>query len=238
MIHVGRKKFWSDVSASQTKDGYAILLDDRDLRTPAKAPLKVPTEAMAGLIVAEWQQLTDEIDPGRLPVTRIANAAIDKVTPQFQQVADMLSAYGATDLLCYRASDPAGLVERQQTLWQPWLDWAADELGAPLEIGVGVMHVEQPPASLQRLRTAVNTFDAFQLSAFHDLVTLSGSLVLALAVSRNMLAANEAWALSRLDEIWQSELWGTDDEAEAMAAIKAEAFLRAADVLKALEGTR
>jgi chaperone required for assembly of F1-ATPase len=162
-----------------------------------------------------------------MPFTRTSNSAIDSVARQFDAVADMLSAYGDSDLLCYRATGPDDLVARQAAGWNPLLDWAATVLQAPLRITAGVMHVDQPPASLSALDAAVRRLSPFQLAAFHDLVALSGSLVLALAVTRGRLTADAAWTLSRIDETWQAEVWGTDEEAAERTAFKLAEFLRA-----------
>jgi chaperone required for assembly of F1-ATPase len=171
-----------------------------------------------------------------MPMTRFANSAIDKVTPQFAEVAEMLAAYGETDLLCHRADTPAELVARQAAIWDPALDWAADHLGARLIPTIGVMHRDQDPAALSRLRDLTHAFDAYELAAFHDLVSLSGSLVLGFAVVHGFGTAEAIWNASRLDETWQEEQWGVDDEAAAHAAVKRQAFLDAARVV-ALLGT-
>jgi chaperone required for assembly of F1-ATPase len=162
-----------------------------------------------------------------MPFTRTANSAIDTVTPQFETVAAMLAAYGETDLLCYRATGPAALIDRQAAAWDPLLDWAATALQAPLHATSGVMHIDQPTTSLATLGSAVRALSPFQLAAFHDLVAISGSLVLALAVTRGRLTADQAWTLSRLDEDWQIEEWGTDEEAAEIAALKHGALLQA-----------
>ena len=145
-----------------------------------------------------------------------------------------IAAYGDTDLICYRATEPEGLRERQAEAWDPLLAWSAEALGAPLTQVVGLMPQDQPPASLAALRAAVAREDAFGLVALHDLVTLSGSLVIGLAVARGAIAADDAWALSRVDEAWQAELWGDDAEAEAAAALRRTDFLRAAELQQML----
>jgi chaperone required for assembly of F1-ATPase len=178
-------------------------------------------------VAAEWQAQTGTVNPATMPFTRTANSAIDTVVPQHQAVVDMLAAYGGTDLLCYRATGPAELVARQAAAWDPLLDWSATALGAPLRTTAGVMHVDQPPASLVTLTAAVDALSDFQLAAFHDLVAISGSLVLALAVTRDRLTVEEAWALSRIDEAWQIEQWGDDEEAAELAARKRADFLQA-----------
>jgi chaperone required for assembly of F1-ATPase len=162
-----------------------------------------------------------------MPVTRRANSAIDTVVPQFDAVVAMLADYGGSDLLCYRAEGPADLIERQRQAWDPLLSWSETALSAPLTVTSGVMHVAQPASSRAALTGAVRQLTAFQLSAFHDLVALSGSLVLALAVTRGRLTAEAAWSLSRIDEDWQIEAWGADEEAAEAAALKRADFLDA-----------
>ncbi|TAG19574.1 MAG: ATPase [Rhodobacterales bacterium] len=219
--------FWTEVTVRPEGSGFGILLDARPVRTPLKASLVLPTESLARAVAAEWQAQTATVNPATMPFTRTANSAIDTVALQFDAVADMLAAYGETDLLCYRATGPAALIDRQAAAWDPLLDWAAQALQAPLCVTQGVMHVDQPARSLATLGAAVRALSPFQLSAFHDLVAISGSLVLGLAVTRGRLTAEEAWTLSRLDETWQIELWGTDEEAAEIAALKRAAFLQA-----------
>jgi chaperone required for assembly of F1-ATPase len=221
------RRFWTDATIRAEEGGFAILLDARPVRTPLKAPLILPTEALAREVAAEWQAQTGTVNPATMPFTRTANSAIDTVIPQHHAVVGMLAAYGGTDLLCYRATGPAELVTRQAASWDPLLDWSAAALDAPLRTTAGVMHVDQPPASLAALSGAVDALSAFQLAAFHDVVAISGSLVLALAVIRHRLTADEAWALGRIDEVWQIEQWGDDEEAAELAARKRADFLQA-----------
>lgn len=221
------RKFWTAASAVPVEGGFTVHLDARPVRTPLKAPLVLPTLALAEAVAAEWDAQDKTVDPETMPFTRTANSAIDKVVPQFAAVADMLAEYGGSDLLCYRAGSPDDLVALQNRGWDPLLDWAREALDAPLQNAVGVMHVPQPEASLEALRRAVHALTPFQLAAFHDLVALSGSLVLALAVTRKRLTAEEAWTLSRIDEDWQISLWGEDEEAAEVAARKHADFLRA-----------
>jgi chaperone required for assembly of F1-ATPase len=221
------RRFWTKADVLAADGGFTVQLDGRPVRTPLKAPLILPTEALARAVAEEWQAQEGKVDPGTMPFTRTANSAIDKVAPQFAEVAEMLAAYGDSDLLCYRAEDPPELVALQSRAWDPLLDWAATELGAPLVATPGVMHIDQPAGSLKRLRLLVEKQSPFQLSAFHDLVAISGSLVLALAVTHHRLAADGAWDLSRIDETWQISLWGEDEEAAEIAALKRAAFLQA-----------
>lgn len=221
------KRFWEAAHVAEADGMFEVLLDARPVRTPAKAALKVPTRAMAEAVAVEWDAQVEKVDPGTMPVTRSVNAAIDKLSVQHREVADMVAGYGDTDLLCYRADSPQELVDRQAALWDPLLDWADSDLGARLRPVTGVMHRPQDAAALETLRGLVHGFDDFELTALHDLVGLSGSLVLGLAAVRGAQDAETLWTLSRLDEAWQAELWGVDEEAEEMAATKREAFLHA-----------
>ena len=221
------KRFWKAANAVETTGGFTVHLDGRPVKTPAKTALIVPTRAMAAAIAAEWDAQDGAIDPHTMPVTRSANAAIDKVAIQHAEVAQMIADYGDSDLLCYRAPGPAELITRQAQMWDPVLDWAAEALDARLATASGVMHVPQDGATLKRLADRVHAMDNFALAAFHDLVSLSGSLILGFSAMMNHLPAEGVWRLSRVDEDWQIEQWGVDDEAEAMAATKRSAFLHA-----------
>lgn len=221
------KRFWSEARVIDAGTGHAIALDGRPVKTPAKAPLVVPTRALGQAIAAEWNAVVEQIDPLKMPMTRSANAAIDKVAPQRADVADMIAAYGDTDLLCYRATTPQELVLRQSEEWDPLLDWADSALGARLTPVAGVIYQSQDPAALKKLGDKVHALDDFALTALHDLVALSGSLVIGLAALQDWQSPETLWETSRLDEMWQAELWGADDEADAMAAVKRAAFLHA-----------
>ncbi len=221
------RRFWTTAEATPAQGGFAVHLDGRPVRTPLKSPLVLPTEALAVAIAQEWRAVAGKVDPKTMPLTRMANSAVDKVAPQFAAVADMLAAYGGSDLLSYRAEGPPALVQRQAQAWDPLLDWAATALGAKLRTTQGIMPAPQPPESLARLAKAVHALTPFQLAAFHDLVALSGSLVLALATAGRRLDAETAWTLSRIDEDWQIAHWGADEEAAEHAALKRADFLTA-----------
>lgn len=230
------KRFWTEATVAEVPGGFAVRLDARAVKTPAKAPLVLPTRALAEAVAAEWQAQEGTVKPLTMPCTRSANAAIDKTGPQFAEVAAMIAAYGDSDLLCYRAEAPAGLVARQAEGWDPLLGWAAEALAAPLAPRAGIIHAPQPAASLAALSAKVAAHDAFALTALHDLVAISGSLVLGLAVSEGRLDPGAAWALSRIDETWQAELWGEDEEAAAAAAVKRADFHHAARFLGLARG--
>ncbi|SEN11927.1 ATP12 family chaperone protein [Palleronia pelagia] len=221
------KRFWKQTTVGQEGDGFTVLLDDKPIRTPAKAALALPTKAMAEAVATEWDAQGERIVPDSMPVTRSANSAIDKVTVQKPEVVAMLAEYGATDLLSYRADGPEELVERQAAAWDPYLDWAADRFDARLAVTGGVMPVAQDSTALDRLAAPLGELDAFELTAAHDLIAMSGSLVLGLAVIEGRAAAAPIWDISRVDELWQAEVWGRDEEAEETAARKRGDFLHA-----------
>lgn len=228
------KRFWKTTSAEAADAGWRVLLDAREVKTPAKAPLRLPTQALAKAIAAEWDAQEEEIAPLSMPLTRAANAALDKVIPQRDGVIDALAAYGGTDLLCYRAEAPPALFQREAAAWDPMLDWAASTLGARLLPVQGVIPVSQDRKALAALRGHLEAASDFELTALHDLVMLSGSLVLGLAVWRGELSGAEAWALSRIDEEWQAEQWGRDEDADALADAKRAQLLNAERLLELL----
>lgn len=222
------KRFWTDVAIREVEAGYAVELDGRPVRTPAKAALTLPTRALAEAVAEEWRAQQDEIQPEAMPVTRMANSSIDKIIPQRAEVEAHLLSYGETDLLCYRAESPQELVDRQAEAWDPWLEWLAQKTGVRLLVASGVIPVAQPLAELERLKLEFAGFSNFQLAAFHDLVTLPGSLVLAISVTSGSAKPNEIWDVACVDEQWQIEQWGEDEEAQHNNILKRKAFLDAA----------
>lgn len=223
------KRFWKDVDVVEQEGGFAIQLDGRPVKTPAKSALTVPTRAMAEAIAEEWRSVDKTVDPNVMPFTRSANSAIDKVAVQFDEVAKMLAAYGGSDLLCYRAESPEELVQRQSENWDPLLDWAQETYGARLKTTVGVMPVAQDETTLSVLTAPLFEATPYELAALHDLIAMSGSLVLALCVTQRRLTPRQAWDVSRIDEDWQIEQWGADDDAAQVVEIKKTAFLHAAN---------
>jgi chaperone required for assembly of F1-ATPase len=221
------KRFWAESAVVAVEDGFAVELDGRSVKTPAKRSLIVPTQAMAQMIAAEWDAQEDEIKPQTMPATKTANAALDKVAVQHAEVADMLAAYGDSDLLCYRAESPMALAQRQAAQWDPMLDWAADALGARLLPRSGIMHMPQDASALDTLTVRTHSLSAFELAAFHDLVSLTGSLILGFAAAERARSLEDIWDLSRVDETWQIEQWGEDAEEAALVAQKKDSFLHA-----------
>ena len=214
------KRFYQTVTVAA---GNRILLDGRPVKTPGRADLAAPTMGLAEAIADEWLAQEEKIDPRAMPMTGLANAAIDRIGPEREAFARGLAAYGESDLLCYRADNPAPLVSRQAERWDPILDWARERYDVGFEIASGVMHRKQPAATVDRLRQAVLARDAFALAGLSHLVTVSGSLVVALGLAEGAVGLEAAWAAATLDEQWQAEQWGADDEAtKALAARRAD----------------
>ena len=229
------RRFWKDACAVRREDGWSIELDGRPLRTPVKAELRVPTDGLAEAVAAEWQAAAETVDPRAMPLTGLANAAIDHVSPDTDAFAAALAEYGETDLLCYRAQSPPALVERHTDVWDPLLAWARRRFDVDFNVTTDITHIPQPEATVARLEHAVAALDAFRLAALSPLVTIGGSLVAALAVGEGAVGAEEAWQAVTLDERWQLEQWGSDSEAEAALELKRRDFLAAARFLALLD---
>ncbi len=227
-----KKRFWKETSVVETEGGFGIALDGRTVKTPAKTALVLPTRALADAVAAEWDAQGEQIDPTSMPVTRSANAALDKVATQHAEVADMLAEYGGSDLLCYRATTPVELIARQVEAWDPLLAWAEEALGAKLKPVAGIMFEAQDPVALAKLRERVHAFDNFQMAAFHDLVGISGSLIIGFAATQDLHSIETLWKFSRIDEQWQEDQWGVDDDAAAEADLKKQAFFHAYNFYK------
>jgi chaperone required for assembly of F1-ATPase len=221
------KRFWKITSVEPAEGGFTVSLDGRPMKTPSKTPFIAPSRALAEAAAAEWDAQEGAIRVTTMPVTRAINVALDRVAREHEAVADIVAEYGATDMLCYRASWPGPLAEREAEGWNPILAWVETRYGAPLIQVEGVVHVAQPAASIAALRAVVKAFDPFALAALHELVSIAGSLGLGLAVAEGRLSAPDAWTLSRIDEDYQIEQWGEDDEAKALAARRHRDFLRA-----------
>lgn len=207
------KRFYKAVRAVADEDGFQIELDGRIARTPKKAKLRLPSRTLADAIALEWQAQDDRVDPVTMPLTRLANSAIDAVTTQRETVVETIAAYGGSDLVCYRADTPPDLVAAQHAHWQPLLAWIERRHGAVLTVTADITHVEQPPASLAALTAAVADFDDYGLAALHDLTTITGSLVIGLAVAGDEIDVDRAWAAAQVDEEYQAAKWGEDAEA-------------------------
>ncbi|TGX52700.1 ATPase [Sphingomonas gei] len=201
------RRFWKHVTV---EPGNGLALDGRPVRTPGRTPLAAPTRALIEAIAEEWRGVGDTLDPRAMPLTGLANAAIDRVAPDPAAFAAGLAAYGESDLLYYRAEEPAALVDRQAAAWDPLLDWARRRYDVHFEPVAGVMHHAQPEATVTRLSEAVAALDAFRLAALSPVVTISGSLVAALALAEDAATAEAVWQAAHVDEDWQAERWGED----------------------------
>jgi chaperone required for assembly of F1-ATPase len=215
---------------------HRVMLDAKPLRTPAGQVLELPTEALAAATAAEWQAQGEEIDAATLALTRLACTVVDRIIPDRASLERAIVAFAETDLLCYRAEGPQALVARQQGVWQPVIDWATLRFDAPLVPVAGVMHRPQPAAAFAALNAAVAAVaDPWRLLVLHEVATLSGSLVLGLAVLERHLGIDEVWRAAQLDEDFQIERWGEDDEAmRRRAGLRAD-LAAAARLLDLLE---
>ncbi|MBV7256160.1 ATPase [Pacificimonas sp. WHA3] len=226
------KRFYKAVAAVEDDGGYRIELDGRVLKTPKRSTLLLPGRAMADAIAREWDVQGDMIDPVSMPFTGFANAAVDHVGADRRAFAAGIAAYGESDLLCYRAGNPQALTDRQAAAWDPLLDWARTRYDVSMTLVEGVMHVPQPEPTLIRLSAALDAFDDFALAAAQPIVTISGSLVVTLALLEREVDVETAWAAGQLDELWQAETWGEDDEAARVRAHHHENFTKAAAFLE------
>lgn len=225
------KRFWTDAAVANDVAGFAIQLDGRPVRTPARASLLVPSRALAEAIAGEWQAQGEEVDPRRMPLTGLANAAIDHAATDPAAFAATLTPFAATDLLCYRDDREAELAAEQAAAWNPLLAWAEARYGVEFTLASGVMHVAQPAATIAALQAALHALPPFRLAAMAPLVTISGSLVAALAVEAGARDAAELWPIICLDQLYQERRWGADALAQAQRAAHERDWLNAARFL-------
>ena len=228
------KRFWKAADVVETDGCWGVELDGKPLRTPARDPLTVPTKDLADAVAGEWNGVEEKIDPRGLPLTGLANAAIDRVAPDKQTFADVLARYAEADLACYRAEGPAGLVERQAKHWDPLLGWGQRRFDVDFKTTNGIVHVAQPQATVDRLAHAISMLDPFRLAGLSPLVTIGGSLLAALGVLEGAFTPEQAWEAVSVDDRWQLEQWGSDAEAEAALASRRWDFLAAARYLELL----
>lgn len=227
-----RRRFYRTVSVAPGGEGFCIRLDGKPVRTPARGTLAAPTPELAAELAKEWQAQREFIDPAQMPLTRLANAIIDRVAAMPGPVAADIRKYLGTDLVVYRAGAPAQLRARQAQHWDPVLAWARQALGAEFKIGEGVVHVAQPSATIEAAAAAVPA-DAWRLGALHVATTLTGSALIALALLRGRLSVDAAWQAAHVDEDWNMEQWGRDEIALAQRALRFAEFKAAAMVLAA-----
>jgi chaperone required for assembly of F1-ATPase len=218
------KRFYKDVSVSNEANGYGILLDGRSIKTPSKTPLLLPTRTLADAVATEWTIQGETIDAKSMALTRHANSVIDRIIPQRAAVVEEIAKFGGSDVICYNATGPADLVALQLAAWTPLLAWSRDTLNAELQATAGVSPIAQSAQAMAALKAAVVAHDDWQLSALHEAVSITGSLVIGLALSRGRLSVAAAWAAGQLDELFQVERWGEDSLAAAARAAKREAL--------------
>ncbi|HUW72503.1 MAG TPA: ATP12 family protein [Methyloceanibacter sp.] len=229
------KRFYKDVTVKEEGGQAALLLDGKPVRTPAKAPLAVRSKPLAEAIAEEWRAQGDHIDPRTMPLTKLANTAIDGVEGRAEEVIDDIVAHAKADLLCYRARGPEGLLAQQAKHWDPVLAWAKEALHAPLALSEGVAHVAQPDASIAALRKEAEKLDTVGLAALHVMTALTGSALLGLAVVLKRLTPDEAWDAAHVDEDFQIGRWGEDAEAKARRDARKAGFDAAARALELSE---
>jgi chaperone required for assembly of F1-ATPase len=228
------KRFWKTATTVLQDGGWGIALDGRPVRTPARAPLVVPSEELAEAIAAEWNAQGSDIDPAAMPMTGIANAAIDLATGDRAAFAETIAAYAQTDLLCYRDDRDAALQGEQAAAWNPLLAWAEARHGIEFALAQGVLPIDQPAATVAALREAVHALDPFRLAPLSPLVTIGGSLVAGLALVEDAFAADMLWEAVSLDELYQERRWGADSEAQKARARRAADWGNAARFLRLL----
>lgn len=225
------KRFWTNVTIDAER---VVRLDDRPVRTPGRTPLALPTAALAEAVAREWRDVAETVDPRAMPLTGLANAAIDRIAADPAPFAAGLARYAETDLLCYRADSPPELVARQAAIWDPLLDWARDRYDVHFTLVTGIMHQPQPNATVERLAAAVKALDPFRLAALSPVVTITGSLVLALALLEGAAEADAIWTAAHVDEDFQAEQWGEDYLAIEAREAKRREFDAAVGFLAAL----
>ena len=232
-----RSRFYKTASAVEAEGGFAVALDGKPIRTPGKNALVAPNRALAEAMAAEWNAQGAQIDPMSMPLTRLANSAIDGVAANAQAVADDIAKYFGSDLLFYRASFPEELIARQAQYWDPVLRWAADDLGAHFILTEGVMHVAQPDAAVAVARAKLpkdTPNNSWLLAAMHIATAITGSALLALALKEDFLDTSQVWAAADVDVDWNAEKWGSDGEVELRRAARLRDFEAAALVIKTL----
>lgn len=229
-------RFYKQVTVEPVDGGFEIHLDGKATRRLDQQPLVVPTPELAQGIADEWRVQGDKVKPSTMVLTRLVKGALDRDDAEWACLVDEIVNYGSSDLLCYRAEGPAELSERQASSWQPLLDWADEQFGVALTFTSGIISVVQAEASLEALRAHVEALPRFRLAALHPAVPLCGSSILALALLHQRLNPEEAMSLCLLDELWQEEQWGQDDEAAVRRQKLGDELKRLFAFMRALDG--
>ena len=221
------KRFWKEVATSKVKDAFGITLDGKPIKTPTKADLLVPSLALAEAIAKEWDAQGENVEPKSMPMFQFSLTALDRVAPQRHKIIDEIASYGASDLLCYREAQDRNLKQHQHEIWQPYLAWFEEQFEVSLLVTEGVMPISQSQKAVKRMGEIVATYDDFALAGLHSLTTLTGSLVLGMAVAKGYVSAEKVTAAAFLDMRWQQEKWGPDKEAEQVMRTRIESLLEA-----------
>jgi chaperone required for assembly of F1-ATPase len=214
MYRSGTPKFYKQALAEETDNGFAVLLDGRPLKSPAGSPLCVSSAGLAQQIAEEWSAQEDTINPSIMPMTSMCCTMLDRIVPRKLEITKQLLRYVETDLLCYRAQEPADLTRRQHEEWQPLIDWVAESYGARLVVTEGILPVRQPQAALESLSTVIDELNDSELTALSCVAPIAGSIVVGLALVSGRIKATEAISIVQLDEEYQNEMWGTVEEAQ------------------------
>ncbi len=227
------RRFYKEATVARRDGGFTLLLDGRVARTPARKPIVVEHEAVADALAAEWGAQGETLDPARMPMTRIVNAAIDRVAGEMAAVRADVAKYSGTDLICYRSDGPQSLVAAEEAAWLPLVAWAWEAFHVRLNVTEGIVHVAQGPEVAEAVAAAIAPLDAMTLAALHTATTLTGSAMIALAVLRRRLSPEAAWAAAHVDEDWQMSQWGRDETALANRAVRKAEFDAVAVILAA-----
>jgi chaperone required for assembly of F1-ATPase len=229
-----RKRLYAKADVMEAEGGFAVTLDGKPIRTPSGRIVAVPSRAIAEAMAGEWEAQKETIDPLTMPLTRLANSVVEAVTDRVQLVRDDIAKYLQSDLVFYRAGHPEGLVQQEAAHWDPVLSWARDVLGAHFILAEGIMHVSQPETAVAAARAALPE-DAWSVAALHVVTTLTGSALLALALHQGARNADQVWAAAHVDEDFNAEQWGADEEVVARKAARKADFEAAAAILRALK---
>lgn len=228
-------KFYTQATVAPTRDGFQVLLDGKAIKTPSKNTFEVPTEKLAQAAADEWNAQKDKVLAASMPINRLANTAIDRVRENLFLVVDEIAAFGGSDLICYRASSPPELKARQEKLWNPFIVWARKIIQIDLKITEGVMPIEQDEDTLDFLKAFVMEGDEFSLAGLHTIVSLTGSLIIGLAISKGRVSAEKGWLASNVDNDFQREQWGEDEEATQKLREKHDMLLSAVQYVETLK---
>ena len=232
------KRFYKKASVKAGNNGFEVRLDGRPVKTPAQATLALPSEALAEAVTAEWRAQKETIEPETMPLTRLSNSAIDRTVFHKGIVIDEIMNFARHDLLCYRADGPEELVRAETEAWDPYLAWAKENLGLGFKVTTGIDSIKQDEESLAKLKGLLNLLDPFILTALHTATTLSGSAILALALWQGLVPADDLWKAAQVDEDYQIEKWGADQENQKTLNAKRGLWLAAGGFLEALKSPR